>query len=134
MLVVLARVGRLGSLLANDAELLGRQHGLPFVGALLDRVVGHVFVVGGAAAEEGAEEGDAGHGAEEGRRVAGGGAGERGGVAEGGWRCRCEGCGEVGEGEGADEGWEAHVWVLGFIGEGSGGRIMVVMMMLTDRD
>ena len=43
MLVVLPRIRRLGALLADDAELLRRQHGLPFVLALLDRVVRHVF-------------------------------------------------------------------------------------------
>ena len=68
MLVILARIRRLGALFPNDPELLRRQDGLPFVLALLDRVVRHVFF----AAEEGAEEGDAaGHGPEEvGCRVA----------------------------------------------------------------
>lgn len=71
VLVVLADVRRLGALAPDDAELLRRQHGLPFVLALLDRVVRHVFWgLPAESAEEGAEEGDAGHGPEEGRAVA----------------------------------------------------------------
>ena len=69
MLVVLARVGGLGALLAQDAELLRGEDGAPFVVGLVDRVRGHVGggggVLGGGAAEgaeEGAEGGDAGHG------------------------------------------------------------------------
>ena len=69
MLVVLARIRRLGALLPNDSKLLRRQHGLPFLLALLDRVVRHVFFLfcpaAAAAAEEGTEKGDAGHGTEE---------------------------------------------------------------------
>lgn len=63
MFVVFPRVGRLGAFAPDDAELLRRQHGLPLVVALLDRVVGHVRLCGGgAAAEEGSEEGgDGGH-------------------------------------------------------------------------
>lgn len=113
VLVVFARVGRLGALFADDAELLRRQHGLPLVLALPDRVVRHVFRL--AAAEEGAQEGDGGHGTEEG----GGGVGAAGQGEEG---CSVEGCccccwvaeggrGDVCEGECADEvreGWEAH--------------------------
>ena len=59
MLVILPRIGRLGALFADHAELLGVEHGLPFVVALFDGVVGHVAFL---AAEEGAEEGDRGHG------------------------------------------------------------------------
>lgn len=70
MFVVLARIGRLGAFVADDAELLGGQHGAPFRVALLDGEVCHVVVclcccVEAAAVEEGAEEGgDAGHGPE----------------------------------------------------------------------
>ena len=66
MLIVLAHVGRLGALLADDAELLGGEDGLPLGICLLDRVVGgggHVCFC--AAGEEGAEEGEGGHGTEE---------------------------------------------------------------------
>ena len=115
VLVVFARVGRLGALFADDAELLRREHGLPFVLALPDRVVRHVFGLTAAAAEEGAQEGDGGHGTEEG----GGGVGV-GAAGQGEEGCSVEGCccwvakggrGGVCEGECADEvreGWEAH--------------------------
>ena len=75
MLIILARIRRLGALLPNHPELLPRQHGLPFVLALLHRVVRHVFFRLRAAAEEGAQEGDAGHGAEESGAVGEGGLG-----------------------------------------------------------
>ena len=106
--VVLARVRRLGALFPDDAELLGREDGLPFVVGLLDRVGRHVFC-GGGAAEEGAEEGDAGHGAE--GAVEGGGQGGGGAGGEGGGRDGCEeGCADEGV-----EGWGAHV-LLGGVG------------------
>lgn len=65
MLVVFPRVRRLGALFPDNAELLRRQHGLPFLLALLDRVVRHVLFRCRTAAEQGAEEGYAGHGPEE---------------------------------------------------------------------
>lgn len=66
MFVVFARIGRLGAFVPDDAKLLRRQHGLPLVVALLDRVVRHVGrLCGGGIAEQGAEEGgDGGHGPE----------------------------------------------------------------------
>lgn len=101
--IVLPREGRLGAFLPDDAELLRRQHGLPLVLALLDRVVRHVS--GLLTAEQGAEEGDAGHGPEEE-------AGRVATVGEGRLRQAGEGRGDIGEGEGSDEGregWDAHV-------------------------
>lgn len=71
MLIILARVRRLGALAPDDPELLRRQHGLPFVLALLDRVVGHVFLFR-LTAEQGAQEGDAGHRPEKGVAVGSG--------------------------------------------------------------
>ena len=58
MFVVFTRVGRLGAFLADDAELLGREDGLPFVVGFLKWVVRHVVAVGaGGCGEEGADEG-----------------------------------------------------------------------------
>lgn len=76
VLIILPRIRRLGALLPNHPKLLPRQHGLPFVLALLDGVVRHVFLRLAAAAEEGAQKGDAGHGAEESGAVGEGGVGE----------------------------------------------------------
>ena len=88
MFIVLARIRRLGALLSDDAELLGRQHGLPLALALLDRVVRHVFLLCRAAegAEQGAEKRHAGHRAQEGGAVAeGGGELELWEAVESGW-------------------------------------------------
>ena len=81
MFVILARIRRLGALLTNHAELLGREHGLPFGVRFLDWVVGHVLFCGGG--EQRAQEWDGGHRTEEGRVAVG----ER-------WSC-C--CGEFGD-------------------------------------
>lgn len=42
MLVIFASVGRLGALFSDDSELLGREHSLPLVVALLNWIVRHV--------------------------------------------------------------------------------------------
>ena len=47
VLVIFASVWRLGALLSDDFELLGREHSLPLVVALLDWIVRHVsFLLG----------------------------------------------------------------------------------------
>ena len=114
VLVVGARVGGFGALVADDGELGGGEEGAPFGVGFLDFVGGHGFFCAVAVAvggEEGGEGGDAGHAGGEKVVVVG---------AEGGGCsfccccccCCCEGC----EGDGAEDGWEGEAHVMGLYG------------------
>ena len=59
MLVIFASVGRLGALLSDDFELLGRKHSLPLVVALLDWIVRHISFL--LRTEETSQEWEGGH-------------------------------------------------------------------------
>lgn len=100
MFIILPGIRSLGAFLPNDSKLLRIQDGLPFIVALLDRIIRHIFC---GRSEERAQKGNAGH-----RTVDGSVAEDEGldllGEARGGGGCQA--CGQVCQCEGAYEGLE----------------------------